>query len=85
VDIFAANLRTWAASKSDVRIVEPRIGFGWAAILTGIAMEPHADRMRRSMLEFQTSLQQLDARQSDLLVELEVEHDQELRKMSKCD
>jgi len=41
--------------------------------------------MRRSMLEFQTSLQQLDARQSDLLVELEVEHDQELRKMSKCD
>lgn len=57
LDIFAANVRTWAASDYDVRLVEPRIGFGWSAMLAGVAVEGHAERMQRQMQDFQAALQ----------------------------
>lgn len=57
LDIFSANVRSWAASDYDVQVVESRIGFGWAAVLAGVAPGAHADRMHRRMRDFQATLQ----------------------------
>ena len=67
LDIFAANVRTWAASDHDVKFVEPRIGFGWAAVLAGVALGPHADRMHRKMQDFQAALQDFAAPRREVL------------------
>jgi len=53
MDIFAANMRAWAASSFDIQLVEYRIGFGQALALAAMARPPHADDLRRRALEFQ--------------------------------
>lgn len=60
MDIFAANTRTWASSTYDISLVEPRIGFGWAAILAGVAVEPHAERLRARAKRYQDQLRDFE-------------------------
>ena len=67
LDIFAANVRTWAASNYDVQFVEPRVGFGWCAVLAGVSVESHAERMRRKMQDFQTTLEDFAAPRREVL------------------
>jgi AcrR family transcriptional regulator len=55
-DIFAANLRTWAASGVDIHLCYLKIGFGMAQLLTGAATPPHDGRMRRRRREFQEQI-----------------------------
>jgi AcrR family transcriptional regulator len=61
MDIFAANTRTWASSTYDISLVEPRIGFGWASILAGVAVEPHAQRLRHRAKGYQDQLKEFEA------------------------
>ncbi|TAJ72759.1 MAG: TetR/AcrR family transcriptional regulator [Phenylobacterium sp.] len=61
LDIFAANTRTWASSSYDISFVEPRIGFGWASLLAGVAVEPHAARLRQRAKVYQDQLRGFDA------------------------
>jgi len=56
MDIFAANMRAWAASNFDIELVEHRMGFGQALILAALANEPHASALRRRALEFQRQI-----------------------------
>jgi AcrR family transcriptional regulator len=55
-DIFAANVRTWAASDYDLSIVEARIGFGWSTLLAGAARADQADSFRARAREYQRRL-----------------------------
>jgi len=68
LDIFSANVRTWAHSDYDVQLVEPRIGFGWAVVLAGVAPGAHADRMHRRMRDFQATLQDFAPPPREILV-----------------
>lgn len=56
MDVFAANTRAWASSTYDISLVEPRIGFGWASLLAGVALEPHAARLRHRAKRYQDQL-----------------------------
>ncbi len=52
-DIFAANVRTWAASDFDMRLASLKICYGFALALAGVAPPPTDARMRVRALEFQ--------------------------------
>lgn len=52
MDIFAANMRAWAASSFDIELVEYRMGFGQALVLAALANEPHASALRRRAMAF---------------------------------
>ena len=67
MDIFAANVRTWASSTYDISYVEPRIGFGWAVILAGVATEPHAARLRDRAKRYQDQLLDFQAPTREVL------------------
>lgn len=56
-DLFAANFRTWASSTFDISQVDAKVGFGFAAVLAGVAVEPHAARMRERALAYQLAAQ----------------------------
>lgn len=61
LDIFAANVRSWASSTYDVRLVEPRIGFGWSALLAGLATPAQVGRLRGLVASYQHRLSALEA------------------------
>jgi AcrR family transcriptional regulator len=56
-DIFASNMRTWASSDWDIELVYPKIGFGFATALAGVATESSASRMRDRALDYQAEIQ----------------------------
>jgi AcrR family transcriptional regulator len=56
MDIFAANLRAWAASSFDIQLVEYRIGFGQALVLAALARPPHDAALRRRAADFQRKI-----------------------------
>jgi AcrR family transcriptional regulator len=55
-DVFSANVRTWARSSLDIRLLELKIKFGMACVLASAAPEPAAARMRMRMVEFQKAI-----------------------------
>lgn len=55
-DVFAANLRVWALTGCDLRLVEARIAYGYALLLGAVATEPHALRMRKKAQEMQAAV-----------------------------
>lgn len=58
-DIWASNVRTWALGEFEIGLVGPRINFGFACVLAGVAPEPAALRMRERILSFQDELRSL--------------------------
>lgn len=63
-DIFAANLRTWAASGFDIDLAYLKIGFGMAQLLTGAATTPHDARMRERRREYQARIRAFESASS---------------------
>jgi AcrR family transcriptional regulator len=64
-DLFAAEYRNWASSTFDIRLVEFKIGFGFAALLSAVAENPHAERMRGRMAAYQAELRAFEAKIRD--------------------
>lgn len=60
-DIFAANLRTWAASDFDIQLSGLKICYGYALALAGVAPPPTDARMRVRALEFQHEVAAFEA------------------------
>lgn len=56
-DLFAANLRTWASSTFDIRLVEYKIGFGFAVALAGVVVEAQRKRMQVRAADYQLAIQ----------------------------
>jgi len=56
-DIFAANVRRWARGDFDIALVDLKIGFGFASVLSSVTEGAVSDRLRLRMLDFQRRIQ----------------------------
>lgn len=55
-DIFASNLRLWAASERDIERIYPQIAFGISIALAGVATPQTAERMHAQALRYQAQI-----------------------------
>jgi AcrR family transcriptional regulator len=60
-DIFAANLRSWAAGGFDIHLCYLKIGFGMAQLLTGAATAPHDVRLRERRRKYQAQIRAFES------------------------
>lgn len=55
-DIFAANMRVWALTGCDLKLVEARMAYGFATLFATLATPAHAARMRDKAREMQAAV-----------------------------
>jgi AcrR family transcriptional regulator len=55
-DLFAENVRRWARGSFDIDLVDLKLGFGFAAVLSSVAVPSRAPSLAQRMLEFQNAI-----------------------------